>query len=69
MSEAPNYLVQTEDKTLHCYFTLAILLIDLRFHRGEAVTIFERRKCGFKAQYAPVTEAALRERLQNGSAA
>lgn len=61
----PNYLVQTEDKTVHAYWTLEILLIDIALRRDEPVTLFKRVSGRFTPlSYHPTTEADLRTVLQ-----
>lgn len=57
----PAYLVQTEDKTLHAYWTLEILLIDISLRRNESVTLYQRVSGRFtQLSYQPTTEAELR---------
>lgn len=59
----PKWFVQTDDKTLHGYWTRDILLCDLTLNRGESVLILERVP-GIAVRYVPTTEAAIRERKE-----
>lgn len=61
----PHYLVQTEDRKLHAYWTLEILLIDICLRRDEPVTLYQRVSGRFTPlSYQLTTEADLRAALQ-----
>jgi hypothetical protein len=60
MSNEAAYLVQTEDKRLHAYYSLIILLFDLNVNRNEPVQIYRRSKSFCTVKYELCTEADLR---------
>jgi hypothetical protein len=55
-----NYLVQTEDGTLHTYWRLDVLLIDLASQRATPPVRLFRWVGGLAPKYVPTTEAELR---------
>lgn len=61
-----KYLVQTGDGTLHSYWTLAILLCDLRVNRNDPPKAIYRlcSEPGFQRKYVPATEAELRKEME-----
>lgn len=60
----PNWFIQVTDKSLHGYYTLEVLLMDLALHRHEQVTVFELETRSYTTRYQVTTEAALRKQAE-----
>lgn len=60
MTEIPNYLVQTDDKVLHTYWHLDILLCDVALNK-ERVSIFKKVSGTTTYKYVPVNVEELKE--------